>query len=64
MTALPFKVKEDDISLCWYYSLVIYNEEDDILCNEFDLGASDDCYDTYYEALETGELEALISIEL
>jgi len=60
VTALPFRNTEDGIELCWYYSLVQDSEElDDILCNEFHLGASDNNYQTYEEALEAGLQVAL-----
>ena len=59
VTALPFRDNEDNIELCWYYSLVENNEElDDILCNEDHLGASHQNYESYYKALEEGLKEA------
>ena len=64
VTALPFRDVEDEVELCWYFSLVEDSEElDDILCNESHLGASDDNYKTYEEALEKGLQEALKLIE-
>jgi hypothetical protein len=60
VTALPFRDTEDGVELCWYYSLVEDDEElIDILCNEDDIGASIDSYDSYEDALEEGLKEAL-----
>ena len=49
---LPYR--DENISLSWYYSIV-EDEEQDILCNEIDLGATEDFYETYQEC----ELECL-----
>lgn len=58
VTALPYRSEETE--LCWYYSLVQDSEELDlILCNEIDLGASNDNYDTHEEVLEQGLQKAL-----
>ena len=58
VTALPYR--DEDTELCWYYSLVEDSEElNDILCDEIDLGTSDDFYDSFNEAFEVGLFEAL-----
>ena len=60
ITALPFRDVENEVELCWYYTLVEDSEElNDILCNESHLGASDNNFNTYEEALEKGLQEAL-----
>jgi hypothetical protein len=61
VSALPFQDIESETMLCFYYTLVDYKEEknNDILCNENQLQASLDNYETYLEALATGILEGL-----
>lgn len=59
VTALPFRDLEDEIELCWYYSLVDDSEKiNEILCNEDHLGASDN-FDTYKQTMEIGLVQAL-----
>ena len=60
---LPFQDIEDDVKLCYYYCVVdlIEAENEDILCNESSLGASDANFSSYEEA-ELACLEKLIEI--
>jgi len=57
---LPYRNNEDNIELCWYYSIVEDSEElYGILCNEIDLGATDELIDSYEEAREAAILKAI-----
>jgi len=60
---LPFQDIEDRVSLCYYYSIVDLDEckDEDILCNESSLGASDINFSSHPEA-ELACLEKLIEI--
>jgi hypothetical protein len=60
---LPFQDIEDRVSLCYYYSIVDLDEckDEDILCNESSLGASDINFSSHPEA-ELACLEKLIKI--
>lgn len=67
VAVLPFQELEDSHGLDFYYSLVNYGDSDcsenNILCNEIDLGASDTTYESYEEALEEGLMCALLIIK-
>ena len=60
---LPFQDIEDRVSLCYYYSIVDLDEckDEDILCNESSLGASDINFSSHPEA-ELACLNKLIEI--
>jgi hypothetical protein len=60
---LPFQDIEDDIRLCYYYCVINLDEckDEDILCNESSLGASDINFSSPAEA-ELACLEKLIGI--
>ena len=60
---LPFQDIEDDIRLCYYYCVINLDEckDEDILCNESSLGASDINFSSPAEA-EIACLEKLIEI--
>jgi hypothetical protein len=60
---LPFQDIEDDIRLCYYYCVINLDEckDEDILCNESSLGASDINFSSPAEA-ELACLEKLIEI--
>lgn len=55
-----------EYKLCWYYSLVDYNEleELEILCNDIHLGSSKDVFKKYEIALEEGLLNGLKRIKI
>jgi hypothetical protein len=57
---LPFQDIEDRVSLCYYYSIVDLDEckDEDILCNESSLGASDINFSSHPEA----ELACLVKL--
>jgi hypothetical protein len=57
---LPFQDIEDDIRLCYYYCIVNLYEckDEDILCNESSLGASD----VNFSSPEDAELQCLIKL--
>lgn len=64
ITAIPHKSKEDKVRLNWFYSLVDdRNNLDNIFCNADDLGASQQGWHVYEEAVEAGLIEALNKIE-
>jgi hypothetical protein len=60
---LPFQDIEDDIRLCYYYCVINLDEckDEDILCNESSLGASDINFSSLEDA-ELACLEKLIEI--
>ena len=60
---LPFQDIEDRTGLCYYYSIVDLDEykDEDILCNESNLGASDVNFSSHPEA-ELACLKKLIEI--
>jgi len=68
VSVLPFQDIEDNCELCWYYTLVDYNDSntknDDILCNENHLCASIDNFEKYEEAFEEVLVEALKLISI
>ena len=60
---LPFQDIEDNVRLCYYYCVIDLDEckDEDILCNESSLGASDINFSSLEEA-ELACLEKLIEI--
>jgi hypothetical protein len=62
-TILPFQDIEDDIRLCYYYCIINLDEckDEDILCNESSLGASDINFSSP-EVAELACLKELIEI--
>ena len=57
VTSLPFRNADEGPQLYYYYSVIDINDfakEDDILCDETNLGVSDLDYKTYEEALISG----------
>tara|TARA_R110000803_G_scaffold45238_4_gene95340 strand:- start:221 stop:571 length:351 start_codon:yes stop_codon:yes gene_type:complete len=57
ITSLPFRNGNEGPKLYYYYSVIDVNDfekEDDILCDETNLGVSDLDYETYEEALISG----------
>lgn len=62
ISILPYRNKEDEIELCWYYTLVEDSEElYDIYCNANHLNASSDNYDTP-ELARTNAIQKAIEI--
>lgn len=59
--ALPYRCRDlnDCAKLSWYYSVIIDDDESDILCNAESIYASDNNYDTYDEALFDGLCDAI-----
>ena len=57
ITSLPFRDSSEGPKLYYYYSVIDindFNKEDDILCDEDNLGVSDLDYPTYKDALISG----------
>jgi hypothetical protein len=57
ITALPFRDASEGPELSYYYSVIDLNDfgqEEDILCDETNLGVSDLDYDTFEGALISG----------
>jgi hypothetical protein len=58
VSVLPYKNSEDKIELCWYYTVTIVGIYD-IFCNAESLGASQENYESYNEALNEAFEQAL-----
>jgi len=66
ITALPFRDASEGPSLSYYYSVIDLNDfenDDDILCTEHDLGVSQVDYVTYQEAINMG-IESYLSFRV